>query len=63
MHTGNKSDGSRLGGIGVGVMAEIVEILEKQKMETGRATPETVIALAVRKGKEKEGQGVKNEQK
>ena len=47
----------------MGVMAEIVEILEKQKMETGRATPETVIALAVRKGKEKEGQGVKNEQK
>lgn len=44
-------------------MAEIVEILEKEKMDEERATPETVLALAVRRGKEKEGQGVKNEKR
>ena len=33
---------------------------EKEKIDTERATPETVLALAVRNGKEKEGQGVKN---
>ncbi len=47
----------------MGVMAEIIEILEKEKMDTERATPETVLALAVRNGKEKEGQGVKNEKR
>ncbi len=48
----------------MGVMAEIVDILEKEKTETERATPEMVLALAVRRGEEKErGAGGKNEGK
>lgn len=34
----------------MGIIADIVEVLEKQKKDENGATPETVIALAVRKG-------------
>ena len=34
----------------MGIIADIVEVLEKQKKDESGATPETVIAVAVRKG-------------